>query len=170
MFTSARLTPFAAALGLAALIALGGCASTAGVSGTPANVVVAATQHTDLGTFNKLVAQAGLSAALEGPGPVTVFAPTDEAFKALPAATLDKLAKDPEALKYVLSYHVVPAKLMAADVTGPTSVATLAAAKVALSKAGDFVTIDDGLVIQADIATGNGVLHVIDRVLTPPKK
>lgn len=170
MFTSVRLTPFATALSLAALMALGGCASTSGASSAPANVVAAASKHADLGTFNKLVAQAGLSAALEGPGPLTVFAPTDEAFKALPAATLEKLSKDPEALKYVLTYHVIPAKLMAADVTGPTSVATLATAKVSLSKAGDFVTIDDGLVTQADVVTGNGVLHVIDRVLTPPKK
>ncbi|HEX5312311.1 fasciclin domain-containing protein [Aquabacterium sp.] len=158
---------------LSSLIALtvtfAGCASTE-VASTPANVVAAASSNAELSTFAKLIKQAGLESTLEGAGPVTVFAPSDEAFKAMPAAALDKLAKDPAQLKAVLNYHVLPGLMKAADVEGSKQIATVNGAKATVSKAGDFVTIDDALVTKADIATGNGVIHVIDRLLTPPKK
>jgi len=136
----------------------------------PATVAIAASQTPALSTFTKLVQQAGLEAALQGAGPVTAFAPTDEAFKAVPAATLDKLAKDPEFLKYVLSYHLVPTAAKSSELTGNNSLVTMSGAKVTVARAGDFVTVDDALVTKADIVTGNGVLHIIDQVLTPPKK
>lgn len=136
----------------------------------PATVVAAAARTPELSTFYKLVQQAGLTASLEATGPVTVFAPTDEAFKAVPAATLDKLSKDPELLKSVLTYHVVPGALKAASINGNSSLTTLHGAQLAASKAGDFVTVDDGLVTKADLIAGNGVVHIIDRVLMPAVK
>lgn len=153
----------------ATLIALTGCATSTTAS-TPANVVAAASANPELSTFTKLLQQSGLSAQLQGPAPVTVFAPTDEAFKAVPAATLDKLSKDPELLKATLSYHVVPGLVKAADITSNSTLGTTHGAKLAVSKAGDFVTVDDGMVVTPDVAAGNGVIHTIDRVLTAPKK
>lgn len=139
-------------------------------TGTADNAAVVASKTAELSIFTKLVQDAGLTATLEGSGPVTIFAPSDAAFKAVPAATLDKLGKDPEFLKSLLSYHVVPGLTKSADITGSSSLTTLNGAKVAVSKAGEFVTVDDGLVTKADIVTGNGVIHIIDQVLTPPKK
>ncbi len=123
----------------------------------------------ELSTFVRLVQQAGLSSAVNAAG-VTVFAPTDEAFKAVAADTLDKLTRDPEHLKAVLSYHVVPAKLPSSAIDGSTSIATLNGAKVNVSKAGDLVVVDDSVVTLADIAADNGVIHEIDRVLLPAVK
>ncbi|MDE2401674.1 MAG: fasciclin domain-containing protein [Burkholderiales bacterium] len=134
---------------------------------TTTTLIVATAQAPELSTFTKLVQQAGLSAALEAAGPVTVFAPTDEAFKAVPAATLDKLSKDPVLLKSVLTYHMIPGGLKAADLGTNTGLTTLNGAKLAVSKAGDFVTVDDGLVTKADINATNGVIHEIDRLLMP---
>lgn len=154
---------------LALTLALTGCASNT-VATTPANVVAAANVNTELATFARLVKQAGLEGTLEGAGPVTVFAPSDDAFKALPAATLEKLSKDPEQLKALLSYHVAPGLTKSADIEGSKTLASLTGAKLSVAKAGDFVTVDDALVTKADVAAGNGVIHIVDRVLTPPKK
>jgi uncharacterized surface protein with fasciclin (FAS1) repeats len=134
-----------------------------------ATVMSVAVKTPELSTFVKLVQQAGLSAALES-GEVTVFAPTDAAFKAVPAATQEKLEKDPELLKSVLSYHVLPVKLKAASIEANTSATTLQGSKLSVSKAGDFVTVDDGMVTTADIDAGNSVIHEIDRVLMPAIK
>lgn len=133
------------------------------------NLLTVAGQKSELSTFVKLVQQAGLSSAVNAAG-VTVFAPTNDAFKAVPAETLDKLAKDPEQLKAVLSYHVLPNQLSSTAIDGSTSIATLHGAKVNVSKAGDMVVVDDSLVTQADIAADNGVIHEIDRVLMPAVK
>ncbi len=140
------------------------------ISSAPATVIAAAARTPELSTFHKLVQQAGLSASLEATGPVTVFAPTDEAFKALPAATLDKLSKDPELLKSVLTYHVVPGSLKAASMAASGTLTTQNGAQIAAARAGDFVTVDEALVTQADVVAGNGVLHIIDRVLMPAVK
>jgi uncharacterized surface protein with fasciclin (FAS1) repeats len=99
-----------------------------------------------------------------------VFAPSDDAFKAVPADKLDALAKDPEQLKAVLTYHVLSGKTAASAVAENSTPATVNGAKLALSRAGDFVTVDDAMVTKADVAAGDSVVHVIDRVLTPPKK
>jgi uncharacterized surface protein with fasciclin (FAS1) repeats len=96
-----------------------------------------------------------------------VFAPTNEAFAKVPAKTMDSLAADPAKLKAVLTYHVIPGKVMAAEVKNG-NVKTVNGANVALSKAGEFVTVEDALVQTADIAATNGVVHVVDSVLTPP--
>ena len=147
------------------LLALTGCA-TAPPSTTVAETAAA---RPELSTLNKLVNDAGLAETLKEPGPYTVFAPTDEAFKAVPPATMAKLASDKELLKSVLGFHVLGSKLAAADVkNGPAK--TLQGSNVALSKSGDFVTVEDAVVTQADVPATNGVVHVIDRVLMPPVK
>ncbi|MFN4266587.1 MAG: fasciclin domain-containing protein [Aquabacterium sp.] len=142
-----------------------GCAS---VKNSPVTAAGSLAQQADLSTFNKLAAQAGLSDVLNGASPVTVFAPTNEAFAAVPAATLDKLAKDPAQLKAVLSYHIVAGSVMAVDVKENTQLPTVGGVKLAVSKAGDFITIDEAMVTEGDIKTANGIIHKIDRVLTPP--
>lgn len=155
-----------AVAGLAALMLnLSGCAT------PPAPAALADTLGRDpqLSTFNRLVTQAGLQDSLRAAGPLTVFAPSDEAFKAVPAKTMDALAADPAQLKALLTYHIVPAKLSAADVQ-TASVKTVQGGSIATARAGNFVTVEEALVQQADINASNGVTHVIDRVLMPPKK
>lgn len=156
------------ALACGALAQLAGCATT---DSAPANLQSLASRDAQLSTFVKLTQQAGLGDLLTGATPVTVFAPSDEAFRAVPAATLDKLAKDPEALKALLKHHAVAGVTTRASLTADTTtVTTLAGTKLVLSKAGEFITVEDALVTQPDGTASNGVLHVIDRVLTPPKK
>lgn len=150
----------------AALLAIAGCS---GMPAATAPKTLAATIAADpsLSTLSKLVAQAGLSDTLNGKDALTVFAPSNEAFSAVPAKTMSELANDPARLKSVLTYHVLPAKVMAADVQqGPAK--SVQGANLALAKAGNFVTIDDAMVTKADIAASNGVVHMIDRVLLPP--
>ena len=151
---------------LAALAAaLAGCASVP----TPVSVADTISANPSLSTLNGLVAQAGLTDTLRGAGPFTVFAPSNEAFKAVPSKTLETLAKDPAALKAVLAYHVLPVKVVAADVKNG-KVKTLNGAELELAKAGDFVTAENAMVSKADIAASNGVVHIVDTVLMPPVK
>ena len=122
------------------------------------------------GNFNTLVAAvkaAGLVDTLKGPGPFTVFAPTDEAFAKLPAGTVEGLLKDPEKLKGILTYHVVSGKVMAADVVKMKSAMTVQGSKAMIKVKGGDVMIDNAKVIKADIACDNGVIHVIDTVILP---
>ena len=155
--------PAVAVLALAALSA--GCASTP----APAPITDTAARTPQLSTLSRLIAQAGLDDTLRGAGPYTVFAPSDEAFKAVPAKTMEALAADKEQLKAVLSYHVVPSRLTAAQV--PTgNVKSVQGANLALAHAGSFVTVEDAVVQTADVPATNGVVHIIDRVLLPPKR
>lgn len=122
------------------------------------------------GTFNTLLAAveaAGLTDALTGEGPLTVFAPTDDAFAALPAGVVDYLLAHPELLTQVLTYHVVNGSVMAADVMGMTEAATLQGGTIAVAASDMGVTVDSVNVIATDIAASNGVIHVIDGVLLP---
>lgn len=135
---------------------------------TPVSVAETIARDPQLSTLNTLVAKAGLTESLKAPGPITMFAPTNDAFKSVPARTMDELARDPARLKAVLAYHVVPARLLAADVKNG-SVKTAQGGNVALAKAGDFVTVEEAMVQQADIVAVNGVVHTVDRVLIPPK-
>jgi uncharacterized surface protein with fasciclin (FAS1) repeats len=159
--TISRRTTLVAGL----VIALAGCATTSG----PVNLADSIAANPALSTLNGLVIKAGLSDTLKTGGPFTVFAPTNEAFKAVPAATMADLAQHPEKLKAVLTYHVVPGKTMAADVKN-SNAKTVNGANVALAKAGDFVTIESGAVVTANIVATNGVIHTIDTVLLPPAK
>jgi uncharacterized surface protein with fasciclin (FAS1) repeats len=159
------MIPKRALLLAAAVVAAGlaGCASTP----APTTITDTAARTPQLSTLSKLVADAGLADTLRGTGPFTVFAPTDEAFKAVPAKTMEDLAKDKERLKAVLTYHVLPGKVMAADVK-PGNVKTINGADVGLSRSGSFVTFDEALVTTADIPATNGVVHLIDKVIVPP--
>ena len=120
------------------------------------------------GSFNTLVTAvkaAGLVETLKGPGPFTVFAPTDEAFAKLPKATLDALLKDKAALTKVLTYHVVAGKVMAADVKAG-KVKTVQGQEITVATTGG-VTVDASKVTATDIVASNGVIHVIDTVMLP---
>jgi len=123
------------------------------------------------GSFNTLVAAvqaAGLEEALRGEGPFTVFAPTDDAFAAIPAETLEALLADPEALSQILLYHVLPGKVMAESVADGLSVDTLQGAPVTFTVMDGTGMINDATIVATDIETSNGVIHVIDAVLLPP--
>jgi transforming growth factor-beta-induced protein len=124
------------------------------------------------GRFTTLVTAlqaAGLVDTLKGAGPFTVFAPTNDAFSKLPAGTLDSLLKDIPALKNVLLYHVVSGKVMAADVVKLTSATTVLGKNVTIRVDQGNVYINDAKVIITDIEASNGVIHVINAVLIPPK-
>lgn len=121
------------------------------------------------GSFNTLIAAvqaAGLVDTLKGPGPFTVFAPTDAAFAKIPKAKLDALLKDKAALTKVLTYHVVPGSVMAADVK-PGMVKTVEGSSLKVSAPGGKVMVDKAHVVKTDIAADNGVIHVIDSVIMP---
>jgi uncharacterized surface protein with fasciclin (FAS1) repeats len=113
---------------------------------------------------------AGLVETLKGKGPFTVFAPTDEAFAKIPKADLDALLKDKKALTAVLTYHVVSGKVMAADVVKLKEAKTVNGASVKIMVMGGKVMVDNANVVKTDIVASNGVIHVIDTVLMPPKK
>jgi uncharacterized surface protein with fasciclin (FAS1) repeats len=122
------------------------------------------------GNFTTLLAAveaAGLVETLKGEGPFTVFAPTDEAFAALPAGTVEGLLADPAALAAILTYHVVPGKVMAADLTEGMMAATANGAEVTITLEGG-AKINGANIVAADIAASNGVIHVIDAVIMPP--
>jgi len=125
------------------------------------------------GSFSTLVAAvqaAGLEETLRGEGPFTVFAPTDEAFAALPEGTVENLLlpENQETLQAILTYHVIPGQVMSADIAGQElSVETVEGSEVSID-ATDGVTIDGANVVTADIETSNGVIHVIDAVILPP--
>jgi uncharacterized surface protein with fasciclin (FAS1) repeats len=117
-------------------------------------------------TLVKAVQEADLVATLKGKGPFTVFAPTDEAFAKLPPGTLEALLKDKQKLAAVLTYHVVPGKVMAADVTSG-NVKTVQGQSLAVVKSGTGVTVNGANVVKADVQADNGVIHVIDTVVLP---
>ena len=110
---------------------------------------------------------AGLVETLKGAGPFTVFAPTDEAFAKIPKADLEALLKNKEQLTKVLTYHVVPGKVMAADVVKLKDAKTVQGQMIKID-ASSGVKINGAKVIKADVAASNGVIHVIDSVILPP--
>ncbi|MFY8102491.1 MAG: fasciclin domain-containing protein [Ramlibacter sp.] len=142
---------------------LAACATTQ----APVPVADALARDPQLSTLAGLVQKAGLTDTLRAAGPYTVFAPTNDAFKAVPQKTLDELAANPARLKAVLTYHVLPARVSAAEVKVGNA-KTVEGANLALGKAGTFVTVEEAMVQTADIAATNGVIHTIDRVLLPP--
>ncbi|WP_374708610.1 fasciclin domain-containing protein [Halomonas icarae] len=126
----------------------------------------------EAGQFETLVAAvqaADLVDTLKGEGPFTVFAPTDEAFAALPEGTVEELLKpeNKETLQAVLTYHVVPGQIMAADAMAADSATTVQGQDITITTMDGSVMIDDATVISADIKASNGVIHVIDGVLMP---
>ena len=112
------------------------------------------------------VQAAGLVETLSSPGPFTVFAPTDAAFAKLPAGTIDSLLKDIPKLTAVLTYHVVPGKVMAADVVKSTSAKTVQGQSITIDTR-DGVQVDNAKVMTTDVVADNGVIHIIDQVMLP---
>ena len=139
----------------------------AGNYGKKSNTIVDVAK--DAGSFSTLVTAieaAGLVDTLKSDGPFTVFAPTDEAFAALPAGTLESLLADPQALANVLTYHVVAGKATSSDVVNLASVTTVQGGTLPVSTT-DGVKIGNANVVTVDVMADNGVIHVIDTVLVP---
>lgn len=152
-----------------ALVAMACVVAACATPPAPAPIPDAAARTPQLSTVSRLIVDAGLADTLRGSGPYTLFAPSDDAFKAVPAATLAELGRDKALLKQVLGYHVLPARLPSAEIRNG-SAKTVQGADLALSRAGGFVAVEDAVVTQADLPASNGVVHVIDRVLMPPKR
>jgi len=150
-----RILPTIALLAFAAL----------GVSA--ADIVDTAVSAGSFKTLVTAVKAAGLVETLKSAGPFTVFAPTDEAFAKLPPGTVASLLKDPEALKKILTYHVVAGKVMAADVVKLDSAQTVEGASFKVMVKDGEVMIDNAKVLKTDIVCDNGVIHVIDAVILP---
>ena len=193
--TFTRVHRLAAALSVVAVagLALGACSSSSkadtntntpttltdpSMTTAPAGktIVDIAASNPDFSTLVAAVKAAGLADTLSGPGPFTVFAPTNEAFAKLPAGTLDSLLKpaNKQQLAGILTYHVLPATVMAEDVK-PGAVKTVNGATFTVSTENGNVILTDGQgnkakVIKTDIVASNGVIHVIDAVLLPPTK
>ena len=143
-------------------------ASVMGLSALAAQAADIVDTAVSAGSFKTLVTAvqaAGLVDTLKGPGPFTVFAPTDEAFAKIPKAQLDALLKDKAALTKVLTYHVVPGKVMAADVKAG-KVKTVQGNELTVSTMGG-VKVDAANVVKTDVVASNGVIHVIDTVVMP---
>jgi uncharacterized surface protein with fasciclin (FAS1) repeats len=131
-----------------------------------ANIVETAVSAGSFTTLVAAVKAAGLVEILSSPGPFTVFAPSDDAFKKLPEGTVEGLLKDIPKLKDVLTYHVAAGKMMAADVAAQTAIKTVQGQNITIDTS-DGVKVDGAKVVKADIAVDNGVIHVIDSVITP---
>jgi uncharacterized surface protein with fasciclin (FAS1) repeats len=126
------------------------------------------------GQFTTLAAAldaAGLVETLQGPGPFTVFAPTDAAFAKLPAGTVETLLlpENKDQLTAILTYHVVPGTVMAADVVRVDEAETVNGQMLSVTVTGDAVMINEATITAADIGASNGVIHVIDTVVLPPQ-
>jgi uncharacterized surface protein with fasciclin (FAS1) repeats len=160
-----------AVIAFAAILSLGTSSAFAGGhASAPGDIVAVASAN---GSFNTLVAAAqaaGLVEALQGDGPLTVFAPTDEAFAALPDGTVESLLlpENVEALQAILLYHVVAGKVMSSDLSGVVIAPTLEGSDIEIIAGSGGVTVNGANVIAADVPASNGVIHVIDAVLLPP--
>ena len=120
-------------------------------------------------TFIDAIELAGLQGIFTGPGPYTVFAPTDEAFERLPDAVMEDLLNDPKGhLAEVLLYHMAPGRQTAAGIAENNTLATVQGSPLAVDTAGGEVTVDGARLLRADIPASNGIIHVIDTVMLPP--
>jgi len=168
-------TSLGLAIGQMTALAGDGCGtvkkSACSTQSAKADIVDTAVAAGSFETLATALTEAGLVDALKGEGPFTVFAPTDKAFGKLPEGTIPALLKDKEKLTAVLTYHVVPGKVMAADVIKLDSAKTLQGSPVQITVCSETgtVKINDSKVIKADVKASNGVIHVIDSVLLPPE-
>ena len=154
---------------LTALVLSIGASTTTLVKAQSKDIVDTAVAAGSFKTLAKALQAADLVTTLKGPGPFTVFAPTDEAFAALPAGTLETLLK-PEnkaQLKRILTYHVVAGKVMAADVVKMKSAKAVSGDTLTVAMRNGGVMLDNARVVKTDIAASNGVIHVIDAVVLP---
>jgi uncharacterized surface protein with fasciclin (FAS1) repeats len=149
------------------LIAAAGLSTLAMAAANAANTVVdVAAGNPQFSTLVAAVKAAGLVETLSGKGPFTVFAPTNAAFDKLPPGTVDGLLKDPAKLKAILTYHVVPGKVMAKDVK-PGAAKTANGQSMMIAAKDGKVMVDGATVTATDVAASNGVIHVIDTVILP---
>ena len=131
------------------------------------DIIDSAKADGSLKTLLTAIQAAGLTDTLKGDGPFTVFAPTDDAFKKLPAGTVEELLKDLPKLKAVLTYHVVAGKHLAEDITKLTTAKTIEGRNIQISQKNGGVKINEANITKADVETTNGVIHIIDTVLLP---
>lgn len=160
-------------LSILTLVAVVGCVAVVAAPARPAdngNIVQTAVAAGQFKTLAKLLTRAGLINALRQPGPFTVFAPTDAAFKKVPKRTLNVLLHNKAKLKAVLLYHVVSGKVTAADVVKLSSAKTLNGKAVRIHVLGANVFVNRAKVTKSDVMASNGVIHVINRVLIPPAR
>jgi uncharacterized surface protein with fasciclin (FAS1) repeats len=130
-------------------------------------IVDIAAADSNFSTLVTAVKAAGLAETLSAEGPYTVFTPTNEAFAKLPEGTVESLLQDKEKLANILTYHVVPGKVMSADVLNLTTATTVQGDNISITVDGTKVMVNDANVIKTDIEASNGVIHVIDTVLMP---
>jgi uncharacterized surface protein with fasciclin (FAS1) repeats len=154
--------------------AIGACLAVAAVNARAADqdIVHTAVAAGQFKTLTAAIDAAGLTQTLEGRGPFTVFAPTDDAFAKLPPGTVKDLLKPENKAKLVaiLTYHVVPGKLMAADVVKDKELKTVNGAPLEIAATSGAVMVDNAKVVATDIQASNGVIHVIDSVVLPPSR
>ena len=167
-----RVLAIALALGAASPLAFAGQGTTKAASANTraqADIVDTAVAAGQFNTLAAALKAAGLVDTLKGPGPFTVFAPTDAAFAALPAGTVENMLKpeNRDQLVKVLTYHVVPGKVPASRVVGMKSATTVQGGQLDIAASGDGVTVGGARVTATDVAASNGVIHVIDKVLIP---
>ncbi|MBL6633296.1 MAG: fasciclin domain-containing protein [Thermoleophilia bacterium] len=168
-----RIAPAAAVMAAAAVAAAPAVASHH--STTPAkpkqNIVQVASSNPQFSTLVSLIKEAGLVKALSAKGPYTVFAPTNAAFKKVPAATLAQLKANPDQLKAVLTYHVLPKQVLAAQVVKLNAARTLEGSGIKIRTRKGVVRINNNAVVtKTNVMASNGVIHVINNVLIPPAK
>ena len=162
-----KLIPFGVIAALALSVA--GAPATARPS-EDKNIVQTAQAAGNFKTLTKLVTKAGLAATLSQPGPYTVFAPTDAAFKKVPKSTLKSLAKHKAKLRAVLLYHVVAGNVPSSEVVMMKSVKTVNGKSVRIRTSNGSVYVNNARVTKPDVNASNGVIHVINRVLIPPAR
>ena len=133
------------------------------------NLIEKAKDNPNLSTFLSALKTAGLTDTIANGGPYTIFAPSNDAFNQLPKGVLDKLLQNKKDLVSILTYHIVPGQILAKDAK-TTKIRTLNGQDLNLEAVGGLITVDDAEVIQPDIKAKNGVIHVIDEVISPPAK
>ncbi len=182
MRTNYALIMTALAIGAAVLIC--GCTGPSGdgtrnqTNGTPAETSVDESLAIDdvlirdgnFSTFIHAMGAAGLEGTLAGPGPYTVFAPTDEAFSRLPDTVMEELFNDPKGnLAEILLYHMAPGNYVASEIATNDTIATVQGNPIVVDATGDGVTVNGAEVVRADIPAANGIIHAIDAVMLPPE-
>ncbi|MBC5993564.1 fasciclin domain-containing protein [Pontibacter cellulosilyticus] len=140
--------------------------------GSESSIVALIQQNPNLSTFLELIRAANMVVVLESPAPYTVFAPTNQAFAALPAGTVEALKKtdDKIELRRLLQSHILPNKITTAEMRDNMPMKTAQGEEVIARRKGQILTVGDATVVTADVNASNGVVHVIDRVLAPPQK
>jgi uncharacterized surface protein with fasciclin (FAS1) repeats len=153
----------------AGAVAMALAMSAANAADKPADIVQTAIDNGSFKTLVAAVKAAGLVDTLKGPGPFTVFAPTDDAFAKLPSGTLENLLKpeNKKQLVAILTYHVVPGKVMSKDIAGKKTMAKSVEGEEISIDATNGVKVDGAKVVKADVEASNGVIHVIDAVIMP---